>query len=126
MATLVHSAPGTTVFDVYHEDCPARALLVLITGRWAVLVIGALEDGPHRFGALRRRLEGISQKVLTEKLRELETENLISRTVVDRPLAVHYALTPVGQSLVPLLGGLREWAQRHCDEPEGRRTVGRR
>ena len=115
MATLAQPLSGTTVFDVYAADCPSRALLDMVTGRWAVLVVGALEDGPQRFGALRRRLDGISQKVLTEKLRDLETEGLLTRTVVDRPLAVFYALTPLGLTLVPPLAALRDWAQMHCD-----------
>ncbi|AGZ44088.1 winged helix-turn-helix transcriptional regulator [Actinoplanes friuliensis] len=115
MATLAQPKSGITVFDVYAATCPSRALLDLVTSRWAVLVIGALEEHPQRFGALRRRLEGVSQKVLTEKLRDLEAEGLISRTVVDRPLAVYYELTPIGRTLVQPLAALRDWAQTHCD-----------
>jgi DNA-binding HxlR family transcriptional regulator len=115
MATLAQPMPLTTAFDVYGATCPSRALLDLVTGRWAVLLIGALEERPQRFGALRRRLEGVSQKVLTEKLRGLEAEGLVSRTVVDRPLAVYYELTPLGSGLVQPLAALREWAQTHCD-----------
>ena len=114
--------PTTTVFDVYAEGCPARALLSVVTSRWAVLIVGALEDGPLRFGALRRRLDGISQKVLTDKLRDLEKEDLVARSVIDRPLSVEYALTPVGRTLIEPLSVLRLWAQNHCDErsPEQR------
>lgn len=108
------AVPCVTVFDVYSEDCPSRALLALVTSRWAVLVVGALEDGPQRFGALRRRLEGISQKVLTDKLRDLEAEGLLTRTVIDRPLAVQYELTALGRTLVVPLTALRVWAQEHC------------
>ena len=115
MITPAQPRLGTGVFDVYSETCPSRVLLGLVTSRWAVLLIGALEEGPQRFGALRRRLEGVSQKVLTEKLRDLEAEGLISRSVVDRPLAVHYELTPLGYSLVQPLSALRVWAQEHCD-----------
>lgn len=74
------------MFDVYSETCPSRTLLNLVTNRWAGLILGVLEQEPVRFGVLRRRLDTISQKVLTEKLRDLETEGLISRTVIDRPL----------------------------------------
>ena len=115
MATLLQPKSGATVFDVYGATCPSRALLDLVTSRWAVLLVGALEEGPQRFGALRRRLEGVSQKVLTEKLRDLEAEGLLTRTVVDRPLAVHYELTPLGRTLVRPLAVLRDWAQTHCD-----------
>lgn len=115
MSTPTRAIHRTTVFDVYAETCPSRALLSLVTSRWAVLVIGALEEGPQRFGALRRRLEGISPKVLTDKLRDLEAEGLLTRTVVDAPLAVHYELTPRGRTLVKPLTALRLWAQDHCD-----------
>ena len=111
-------APAT-VFDVYAPDCPARALLNLVTTPWAVLIVGALEDGPMRFGALRRRLEGISQKVLTEKLRALEAEDLIVRRTTERPLAVEYALTAAGSTLVTPFTQLRLWAQAHCDTRDG-------
>ena len=121
MATLTQPSSGATAFDVYGRTCPSRALLGLVTSRWAVLLIGALEGGPLRFGALRRRLEGVSQKVLTEKLRDLEAEGLVTRTVVDRPLAVQYELTAIGRSVAPPLAALREWAQTHCDE----RSAGR-
>ena len=115
MAVIIQNQ-NATVFDVYAETCPSRTLLNLVTSRWAVLIVGALEDGPMRFGALRRRLEGISQKVLTDKLRDLESEELDLRRVVERPLSVEYALTPVGRTLVEPLSALRIWAQAHCDE----------
>ena len=115
MAVLAQDPNGTTVFDVYAPTCPSRSLLDLVTSRWAVLIVGALEDGPLRFGAIRRRLEGVSQKVLTEKLRDLEEQGLVTRTVIDRPLAVRYELTPVGLTLTEPLAQLRTWAQSHCD-----------
>jgi DNA-binding HxlR family transcriptional regulator len=115
VAALTQPVSGSTTFDVYGATCPSRALLDLVTSRWAVLLVGAMQDGPQRFGALRRRLEGVNQKVLTEKLRDLEAEGLVTRTVVDRPLAVHYELTPLGFSLAPALAALRDWAQSHCD-----------
>ena len=103
------------VFDVYAESCPSRQLLNLVTSRWAVLAVSALGDGPVRFGALRRRLEGISAKVLADKLRQLEEEGLVERVIVDRPLAVTYGLTEVGRSLVVPLATLCRWAESHCD-----------
>ncbi|CAA9404212.1 MAG: hypothetical protein AVDCRST_MAG35-1066 [uncultured Quadrisphaera sp.] len=115
MTDLLHGSREVTLFDVYAADCPARDLLSLATGRWAVLVVGALQDGPLRFGALRRRLEGISAKVLTEKLREMEDGGLLDRRVDDRPLAVHYELTPLGRGLVEPLAALRAWAETSCD-----------
>jgi DNA-binding HxlR family transcriptional regulator len=115
MAVITHPAGTPTVFDAYAASCPSRRLLTLVTSRWAVLAVGALEDGPARFGELRRRLDGISSKVLADKLRQLEDEDLVERVVVDRPLAVTYALTDIGRSLVDHLTGLRRWAEAHCD-----------
>jgi DNA-binding HxlR family transcriptional regulator len=115
MAVLTQDANNVTVFDVYAPTCPSRSLLDLVTSRWAVLVVGALEDGPLRFGAIRRRLEGVSQKVLTEKLRDLEGQGILTRTVIERPLAVNYELTAVGLTLTEPLAQLRVWAQSHCD-----------
>jgi DNA-binding HxlR family transcriptional regulator len=115
VAVLQHDPRVVTVFDVYSPTCPSRSLLDLVTSRWAVLIVGALDDGPMRFGALRRRLDGISQKVLTEKLRDLEQEGLIDRTVTDRPLAVEYRLTDVGRTLTEPIALLALWAQTHCD-----------
>jgi len=117
LAVLERSASSVTEFDVYAADCPSRSLLNLVTTRWAVLIVGALDNGPLRFGELRRRLEGVSQKVLTDKLRDLEQEGLITRAVTDKPLAVEYSLTEIGKSLNGPLAALRLWAQRHCDEP---------
>ena len=117
MAVDAHSQACMTVFDVYDERCTSRELFKLITSPWAILIIGALENGPARFGALRRRLQGISQKVLTDKLRDLEAEGLIDRTVQPRPLAVTYQLTLLGETLIEPLTALRLWAQDHCNEP---------
>jgi len=115
MASVTRPAGIHTVFDAYAEGCPSRRLLDLVTSKWAVLAVGALEDGPARFGALRRRLEGVSSKVLSDKLRQLEDEGLIERVIIERPLAVTYGLTEVGRSLVVHLANLRRWAEAHCD-----------
>ena len=115
MAVLNRAPNGVSVFDVYSPTCPSRNLLALVTSRWAVLIVGALEDGPLRFGELRRRLAGISQKVLTDKLRDLEAEGLVTRSVIERPLAVDYRLTATGLSLTEPSALLRAWAQDHCD-----------
>lgn len=115
MSDLLHSSREVPLFDVCATDCPARDLLSLVTGRWAVLVVGAIQDGPPRFGTLRRCLEGISAKVLTDTLREMEGGGLPNRRVDDRPLAVHYELTPLGRGLVELLAALRARAETSCD-----------
>ena len=68
-------------WDPYRGDCPSRMLLDRIGDRWTVLVVGVLSDGPHRFSELGRRVVGISQKMLTQTLRSLERDGLITRTV---------------------------------------------
>lgn len=105
------SAP---TFDPYVKDCPTRGLLDRIGDRWTVLVVGALEDGPHRFSELARTVQGISQKMLTQTLRGLEQDGLVTRTVhAEVPPRVEYALTDVGRSLLEPLGALDAWAREH-------------
>lgn len=115
-------------FDPYVQGCPSRALLDRIGERWTVLVIGILADGPHRFSQLRRRVDGVSQKMLTQTLRGLEADGLVTRTVfAEVPPRVEYELTDLGHSLrVPLLA-LEDWAREHMDEVlDSRRRVAQR
>ena len=83
--------------DVYSADCPCRDLLDVVANKWSALAIGALADGPVRFGALQRQLEGVSSKVLTATLRRLEGFGLVHREVIPAvPLHVEYTLTNAG------------------------------
>ena len=101
-------------WDPYNRDCPTRQLLDRIGDRWTVLLIGALADGPHRFTELARRIDGVSQKMLTQTLRALERDGLISRTVYPEiPPRVEYRLTERGESLRDPLHALEEWATQH-------------
>ncbi len=100
--------------DVYAAMCPCRELLDLLANKWSALIIGAVEDGPVRFGQLRSRLEGITPKVLSATLKRLEDAGLITRTVyAEVPPRVEYALTPLGKSAAVPLGALRDWAEVH-------------
>ena len=91
--------------------CPVRILLDQLSDRWAVLALFALKDGPVRFNALRRELDGITQKVLGQTLQRLRANGLVKRTVVvTKPIAVEYRLTELGGSLLPRLEELRRWA----------------
>ncbi|AJZ84539.1 winged helix-turn-helix transcriptional regulator [Streptomyces antimycoticus] len=102
--------------DVYEAQCPCRAMLDLLANKWSALAIGALEDGPLRFGALQRRLQGISPKVLTQTLRRLEDAGLIERTVYPAvPLHVEYELSPLGHSASVPLRNLRRWVEDNLD-----------
>ena len=101
----------------YASDCPSRRILDLIGDRWTVLVIGALSDGPERFSAIRSRVEGISAKMLTQTLRALERDGIVTRKVTaEVPVRVDYTLTAAGQSLRAPLKALEDWAIAHLSE----------
>ncbi|MEO1703608.1 MAG: helix-turn-helix domain-containing protein [Pseudomonadota bacterium] len=96
--------------------CPIRTVLSKVTGKWQIIVVLALEDGPLRFGALKRTIGDITQGVLTENLRSLQKDGYITRTVEPGPpIAVYYALTPVGEGLVNLLRPLVLWANDNME-----------
>ena len=98
--------------DVYSAECPCRDLLEVVANKWAALAIGALSDGPVRFGGLHRRLQGVSPKVLTATLRRLEEYGLIDREIIPAvPLHVEYSLTDAGRSALGPVLALREWAE---------------
>ncbi|WP_308429790.1 MULTISPECIES: winged helix-turn-helix transcriptional regulator [Streptomyces] len=110
--------------DVYAAQCPCREVLDLLANKWSALAIGAMEEGPQRFGALQRRLEGVSPKVLTNTLRRLEERGFVDRTVYPAvPLHVEYALTPLGRSVAEPLAGLRHWVEDHLDDIAGATSV---
>ncbi|MCJ7873250.1 helix-turn-helix domain-containing protein [Marinovum sp. 2_MG-2023] len=99
------------------ELCPIRQVLSKVTGKWQVLIVLALEDGSLRFGALRRAVGDITQRVLTENLRSLERDGYLTRTVdAGPPVAVHYELTELGQGVLGPLKLLVDWAATHHDD----------
>lgn len=94
--------------------CPIRAVMHGIGGKWVAFVLKALDERPCRFGELRRLLSDVTQRMLTQTLRDLERDGLVSRTVhPTKPPSVEYALTPLGQSLCVELRSLFRWAQQH-------------
>jgi DNA-binding HxlR family transcriptional regulator len=104
-------------FDAFLAACPSRLLLDRISDKWVTLVICSLEDGPQRFSELSRRLAGVSQKMLTQTLRTLERDGLVTRTVTASvPVRVDYALTPLGDSLLDPIKHVKTWAERHVPE----------
>ncbi len=102
--------------DVYAAQCPCREMLDLLANKWSALAIGLLEDGPIRFGELRRALQGISPKVLSSTLKRLEDGGLVHREVfAEVPLHVEYSLPPLGRSSAEPLRMLRDWVTTHVD-----------
>lgn len=94
------------------DQCPVREVLDQIGDKWSTLMILTLSQRPHRFGELRRAVPDISQRMLTQTLRDLQRDGLISRTVHPTvPPSVEYALTPLGQSLLDPLSHLIRWAE---------------
>ena len=90
-------------------DCPLTPCIRLLAGAWSLEIMYYLSQGPHRFGQLRRALRGISSKVLTTRLKELEGRGVISRTVFEtNPPTVEYALTKAGRELVPVLNTMTQ------------------
>lgn len=103
----------------YAEACPTRRVLDRIGDRWTVLIVGSLAAGPLRFSDIRRRVEGISQKMLTQTLRGLERDGLLTRTVyAEVPPRVEYDLTAAGQTLRAPLKALEQWAIDHFGDLE--------
>jgi len=104
-----------TIPDVLEETCTTRQALERLASKWRVLLIYALLAGPQRHSQLRRRLPGISQKVLTESLREMERDGLVHREVLKQsaPQNVEYSLTALGQTLQQPLAAICEWARQN-------------
>ncbi|MGK6317571.1 winged helix-turn-helix transcriptional regulator [Neorhizobium sp. DT-125] len=94
----------------FSSECPSRALFDQIADKWSMMVIAVLDEGPQRFNAIRRRLQGVTQKALTQCLRRLERNGLIAREVISlSPVAVQYQLTPLGKTLREPLQELHKW-----------------
>ncbi|WP_433335635.1 winged helix-turn-helix transcriptional regulator [Spirillospora sp. CA-294931] len=122
MRTLVESS-GLPA-DVYSAKCPTRQVIDHIAGKWTVLVVAALmEEGTMRYTDLSRRIEGVSQKMLTQTLRALETDGFVTRTVHPVvPPRVEYDLTELGRGLAGPVSALREWAETNINAIEAARA----
>ncbi|GAD87487.1 putative HxlR family transcriptional regulator [Nocardia asteroides NBRC 15531] len=119
----IHEATGLPA-DVYSARCPTREVLDHIAGKWTVLIVDALADGTLRYTDLRRRIDGISQKMLTQTLRGLERDGFVTRTVYPTvPPRVDYALTDLGHSLREPITALREWVEVNINRIERARAA---
>ncbi|MGC7102403.1 winged helix-turn-helix transcriptional regulator [Amycolatopsis lurida] len=112
-------------FDAFSAFCPSRRLLDTIGDKWASLVIVALGlEGPKRYSELAARIDGVSQKMLTQTLRGLERDGLLTRTVTPSvPVRVDYGLTSLGLSLLDPIRHLKDWAEAHMPEVDAARAV---
>ncbi|MBO1503340.1 helix-turn-helix transcriptional regulator [Serratia proteamaculans] len=106
----------------FSADCPSRALFDQIADKWSMMVLVALDDEPQRFNALRRRLEGVTQKALTQCLRRLERNGLVLRQVISfSPVAVQYEITQLGRTLLQPFRALHLWTLDKLPEVEAAR-----
>jgi DNA-binding HxlR family transcriptional regulator len=118
---LLETTPPWNVFD---SHCPTRQVLDLIADKWTVLVIRRLSDGTLRFAQLRRSVDGISLKVLTNILRGLERDGIVTRRIyASVPPKVEYSLTSLGRSLCGLVEGICGWAEANIEHVQAAREV---
>jgi len=131
MTPARNAAEIESEYDAFYASCPSRKLLDRISNKWVTLVLAALgsddeqqpgadcggERRSMRYSELSRVLVGVSQKMLTQTLRALERDGLVSRTVVPTmPIAVSYELTDLGLSLHQMMRGLKTWAETHMND----------
>ena len=101
---------------ITENNCPVEVTLQLIGNKWKVLILRELIDATKRFGELSRGINGISQKMLTQQLRQMERDSLIKRKVyAEVPPKVEYSLTREGRSLEPVLEAMSQWGRKYLD-----------
>ena len=107
---------AVSAYNAFRLNCPSRQVFDLIGERWTGLVLLALRGQTQRFSALRRQIEGISQKMLTQTLRILERDGLVQRQAFPTvPVTVEYSLTALGDSLCEVIDALRAWAYANAE-----------
>ncbi|MFI6793881.1 winged helix-turn-helix transcriptional regulator [Nonomuraea sp. NPDC050383] len=118
--TIYRTVAGSDL--AFRADCPSRPILDQIADKWSMMVMAVLEK-PRRFNEIKRRLEGVTQRVLTQTLRRLERNGMIERRVLPTsPVGVEYSLTPLGESLREPFGRLYDWTVNHAEEIRARQT----
>ena len=114
MTAAQRRAADKAEYDVFMADCPSRQLLDRLSDKWVTLVLCALEDGPQRYSQLARTIAGVSQKMLTQTLRSLERDGMLTRSVTATvPVTVTYELTALGRSLLVVFARVKVWAESH-------------
>ncbi|EIZ80978.1 transcriptional regulator [Novosphingobium sp. Rr 2-17] len=121
-APSVDIAPTASPSPRFAVECPSRDLFDQIADKWSMMILTVLDDGPLRFNAVKRQLEGVSQKSLTQCLRRLERNGLVLRRVIPvSPVAVEYEITPLGRSLQVPFKALYRWTRDNFDAVEDAR-----
>ena len=114
--------------EVLARDCPSREILNHVCSRWGVLVLVVLRDGMHRFSELRRKIGGVSEKMLSQTLQSLEKDGFVERRALPVvPPHVEYRLTPMGEEIALLVDGMTTWIERNLprilEAQQGREQV---
>ena len=110
-------AAHSKIPNAYSADCPTRQILDRVGDKCAVLILLLVRDEPMRFNALRRAIEGISQKMLSQVLKSLERDGLVRRRAIATvPVTVEYSITPLGTTLAGAVDPLRDWAEQNLKE----------
>ena len=117
-------AEAKIVYDAFMATCPTRQVMATVGDKWAGLLLNAMADGPRRHGQLRVTVAGISQKMLTQTVRSLMRDGIIARTAFpSMPMRVDYRLTPLGETLLPVMRQIKAWAEQHIEEVEESREL---
>ncbi|MFN3879013.1 winged helix-turn-helix transcriptional regulator [Brevundimonas sp.] len=119
-----HPQETRTRGDVFAANCPTRQLLDRIADKWSTLILIVLGEGPIRFNALKHRVDGVSQKMLSQTLKSLERDGLVSRSVVATvPVSVTYAVTPLGCTLMAAMQSMIDWAETQMPQVAAAQTA---
>ncbi|GAA1843118.1 winged helix-turn-helix transcriptional regulator [Actinomadura bangladeshensis] len=110
-------------FGAFMETCPMNQLLGIVGRQWSTMVLWELAAGPRRYAEVSRALPGVSAKMLTQTLRSLERDGFVARTVTPSvPVQVEYALTPLGDRIIPLIATMIDWANHHIGDVHAARA----
>jgi DNA-binding HxlR family transcriptional regulator len=111
-------------YNAYVAECPSRQVLAALSDKWVTLVLTALAASPQRYSELSRTIAGVSQKMLTQTLRTLERDGLVTRTITPAvPVRVEYQLTPLGRTLLPVVRAIKDWSETHIAEVQAARAA---
>ncbi|WP_269524976.1 winged helix-turn-helix transcriptional regulator [Acinetobacter baumannii] len=104
-------------YNVFQQHCPARLFFEKIADKWVLLILNVLEEETQHFNLLKKNIQGISPKVLSQKLKMLERDGFIERKIQDTsPIRVDYSLTPLGQNVAAMAYQLKEWAETNIEQ----------